>query len=320
VGLDARARRSRPAGFVHEAFFYEDDATFVAGITEFTRDALEHDEPVLVMVGTRKCDLLRDALGDATPAVHFTDMEQVGANPARIIPAWDDFVACHPGRAARGVGEPIWPGRRADELIESQRHESLLNVAFRDADMWLVCPYDTTQLAPDVVHEARCSHPVVSHDAVGAFERSAAFHDATTTATATLDGALPAPTAPVRQLSFAPPDLHTVRGLVRDLLAQAGVDADRGDDFVVAVNEIATNSVTYGGGRGTLRAWLEADAVVCEVGDAGRITDPMVGRVRPSRQHGGGAGMFLANEFCDLVQVRSSADGTIVRLRLQRSR
>ncbi|MGI8873571.1 MAG: hypothetical protein ACR2KP_04455 [Egibacteraceae bacterium] len=32
----------------------------------------------------------------------------------------------------RGAGEPIWPERRPAELVECQRHESLLNVAFAD--------------------------------------------------------------------------------------------------------------------------------------------------------------------------------------------
>ena len=78
-------------------------------------------------------------------------MAHVGHNPARIIPAWHEFVAQHaaPGVRLRGIGEPIFPERSADELVECQRHESLLNLAFADADaFWLVCPYDT-QLAPD---------------------------------------------------------------------------------------------------------------------------------------------------------------------------
>ena len=56
-------------------------------------------------------------------------MAVLGHNPARIIPAWRDFADAHAG-PIRGIGEPIWPGRGADELVECQLHESLLNVAF----------------------------------------------------------------------------------------------------------------------------------------------------------------------------------------------
>jgi hypothetical protein len=39
------------------------------------------------MVGERKLQLLREALGTRADRVHFADMGVVGRNPARIIPA-----------------------------------------------------------------------------------------------------------------------------------------------------------------------------------------------------------------------------------------
>ena len=60
------------------------------------------------------------------------------------------------GRIAtkRGIGEPISAARAADELVECQRHESLLNLAFPSAPLWLLCPYDVETLPPDVLDEA----------------------------------------------------------------------------------------------------------------------------------------------------------------------
>jgi hypothetical protein len=62
----------------------------------------------------------------------LADMSAVGANPARIIPEWQDFAdrCTEAGRTFRGIGEPIWDGRSAGELVECQRHEALLNFAF----------------------------------------------------------------------------------------------------------------------------------------------------------------------------------------------
>ena len=91
----------------------------------------------------------------------------------------------------------------------------------------------------------------------------------------------------------------------------AGVPAS---DFVSAVNEIATNSVRHGGGAGHLRLWSEDRTLVCEVADRGTIDDPLVGRRRPDPRRPGGFGHWIANQLCDLVQVRSSARGTVVRL------
>src|SRR5919112_168321 len=97
-------------------------------------------------------------------------MADVGANPARIIPAWRDFVAGHDlaNRRARGLGEPIWAGRTPAELVECQRHETLLNLAFAGVPAWwLLCPYDTTSLGTEVMEEAWRSHPFITEGGVG---------------------------------------------------------------------------------------------------------------------------------------------------------
>ncbi|MBA3233977.1 MAG: MEDS domain-containing protein [Propionibacteriales bacterium] len=66
------------------------------------------------------------------------------------------------GVRVRGIGEPVWPGRTAAELVEAQCHEALLNVAFADSGRWdLLCPYDIQALPDDVIAEALRSHPHV---------------------------------------------------------------------------------------------------------------------------------------------------------------
>ena len=57
--------------------------------------------------------------------------------------------------------------------------------------------------------------------------------------------------------------------------------------------------------------------VLCQVHDSGRITDPLAGRVR----HGPddrGHGLWLVNQVCDLVELRSGDAGTTVRIHLRR--
>ena len=56
--------------------------------------------------------------------------------------------------------------------------------------------------------------------------------------------------------------------------------------------------------------------VIGEVEDGGTITDPLAGRRRPAPGSTSGFGLWLAHQVCDLVQVRSTADGTLVRLRV----
>jgi hypothetical protein len=63
-----------------------------------------------------------------------------------------------------------------------------------------------------------------------------------------------------------------------------------------------------------LRAWLTDEMLIFDVADAGAIADPLAGRVRPASGQSGGHGLWLCNQACDLVQVRSFASGSVVRL------
>ena len=51
-----------------------------------------------------------------------------------------------------------------------------------------------------------------------------------------------------------------------------------------------------------------------DVADQGRIDDLLVGRVLPPVDRLGGRGVWLANQLCDLVQIRSGEGFTQVRL------
>ncbi len=150
-------------GYRHEALFYAGTEQFLQGTLSFVGEALAAAEPILVVLGADKLEELRHELGHDDERVLFADMAEVGTNPARIIPAWEDFLAEHaaPGRRLWGIGEPIWAARTPAELAECQRHEALLNVVFSDPDFSLLCPYDTVSLAPAVIEQARRNHPLL---------------------------------------------------------------------------------------------------------------------------------------------------------------
>jgi anti-sigma regulatory factor (Ser/Thr protein kinase) len=306
-----------PATFQHEALFYSGEDEFVDRCRAFIEEGLDRDEPVLVMVGARKLELLRQALGERVYQVRFADMEVVGRNPARIIPAWARFVADHsgPGKspAMRGIGEPIWADRKADEMEECQLHESLINLAFAAADSFrLVCPYDTEALPDAVIAEARRSHPVVSH--AGAPEAGGDYCGSERMAEKFAEP-LPEPPADAEQHIVSLDGLRGARAIVRERAFAAGLGA-RSDDFVLAVNEVLANSLYHANADGELRIWPEPDGLVCEVRDSGHIVQPLIGREEPVLGQIGGHGIWLVNLVCDLVQVRSSEDGSIVRMKM----
>lgn len=306
-----RSRLDSRVVFEHEALLYSGLRGFLDEVVPFVREGLEAGEPTLVAVAGDRLAALREELWDAE-GLWLVDMAEMGRNPARIIGRWRDFVAQRGGAGPlRGVGEPIWAGRTPDELVECQRHESLINLAFAKAsDFRLICPYDVDALPEDVIAEARRSHPVLLE--AGLRRTSDGF--AAPAERLLLEDDLPAPWAPAAPLAFGRGDVSGLRRLVAARATEAGVPADRVADLTLAVSEVATNSVLHGGGGGTLAAWAEPGAFVCEVRDAGRLDDPLVGRARPDRAQRSGRGMWLVNEVCDLVQVRALASGTVVRL------
>ena len=88
--------------------------------------------------------------------------------------------------------------------------------------------------------------------------------------------------------------------------------------FVLAVNEVATNAVRHGGGRGRLRLWLWRDGAYlwCEVVDQGAGIPR--GRLRPDHRpkpgHIGGWGLWLVHHICSTVRIETGRDGTRVEL------
>ena len=300
-------------GFRHEALLYSGEAEFLVGTMAFIRRGLEADEAVLVVESPAKIAALRGELGEDASLVHFADMSDIGSNPARIIPAWRDFVAehGHDGKGLRGIGEPIWAARTADELVECQRHESLLNVAFAGGRPWrLLCPYDITALPADVIDEARRSHPYVTERHV---QLPSPQYRGVDESAVTPDAPLVPPPAEAAGMQFRQGDLAKVREMTGRLARQAGLDRSRAADLVYAVNEVATNSVRHGGGSGTLLVWQDPGSIVCEVRDRGRYDKALADRERAGGTVGS-RGLWLANQLSDLVQIRSYATGTVVRL------
>ena len=304
--------------FRHEALFYGGLDGWLEGTASFVREGLEWQEPTFVVAGAHKLAALKDALGPGADLVQYADMAEVGLNPARIIPVWTDFLerSAPDGRRVRGIGEPIWAERSPDELIECQRHESLLNVAFADSPgWWLLCPYDVGELAPDVLEEARRSHPFLWQG--GEHATSPVYRDLEAAA-APFDVPLPDAPGSAEQIPLGANGLHVVRDRVARAANEAGLDEGRASDLVVSVNELAGNSMRHGGGVGTLRIWMQGRALVCEIEDSGRIDKPLVGRERPSTDQERGFGLWLVNQLCDLVQVRTFKSGSVVRLHMAR--
>jgi anti-sigma regulatory factor (Ser/Thr protein kinase) len=299
--------------FAHDALFYQGRDEYAREVCSFVRQGVSAGEPVLVAVPGRRLDLVRGALGEAGQAVSFADMAVLGRNPARIIPAIRRFTDSRRPHRTRFVGEPVWAGRSPAETAEATRHEALINEALAAVPASALCPYDASGLGPAVLADARRTHPRIVQDGA---RRPSADYSGTAVARAIGGQPLPSPPPGARSTAFGEQDLPALRDQVSRRAVQEGISPGRAQDLVIAVHEAAANTVVHAGGAGILRIWRDGLSLVCEIGDDGRITDPLAGRHPDSPHDDSGHGLRIAHELCDLVQLRSGPWGTTVRLHI----
>jgi anti-sigma regulatory factor (Ser/Thr protein kinase) len=112
-------------------------------------------------------------------------------------------------------------------------------------------------------------------------------------------------------------DLSKVRGLVMQQARAAGLTEGRANDLVLAVSEVAANTLRHTDSSGTLAIWHDRHEIVCEIHDEGNITDPLAGQRRPAADATGGHGLWLVYQVCDLVELRSDQTGTTIRMHMR---
>ncbi|MBF8186857.1 ATP-binding protein [Nonomuraea sp. K274] len=119
----------------------------------------------------------------------------------------------------------------------------------------------------------------------------------------------PPPGAPVKRLSFRLPDLPRVRRFAEDEARDVGMPEEAVGDFVIAVNEVATNAVTHGAEPASLRTWVANGNLVVEVHDEGAW--------RPGPRPGavGGMGLWVARLLSSDLALRVGSGGSTVTMR-----
>ncbi len=310
----ARTRQS----FRHEAFFWQDRAEFVDGLLPFIEEGIEAGEAVMVATTPEHGGWLADSLGARPSGVHFVDMTELGRNPARIIPACLRFLDDYSGygRPARAVGEPFWEGRGPEEVLETQLHEALMNLAIDpDLPFWVVCPYDAGRLDADLLAEAGRSHPMLATTASYQGSRDYRGHDH---ARSLFTAELPDVDGVRRELDVTRSGPAAAAEAVTLRAAAGDLRSDQVVDLAQTVGQIVDDSLGRGAQQVTVRTWERPDGVVCEVSDTTVIHDLLVGRRHPRPAEHDPVG--LANQVCDLVQVRSRDSGTTIRLQMRTQR
>lgn len=118
-------------------------------------------------------------------------------------------------------------------------------------------------------------------------------------------------------MKFTMDDLPGVRRFTAAHGRSAGLAESALNDFVLAVNEVATNAVRYGSRVAELRIWPVGGELVTEVTDTGVWRpDVMPGGEPPPSGAEGGMGLWVTRQICSNVEVETGTTGTVVRLRM----
>jgi anti-sigma regulatory factor (Ser/Thr protein kinase) len=299
-------------GFVHEAVMYRDESEFDAAIEDFMRAAAAADEPVLVALPAVRLNRVRRHMGGNVPEARFEDAERVARNPSCLLPMIQEWVHSHDG-PVRVVSEVVWPGRSRAETVEALRSEALLNYALAGSGATVMSPFDAGHLDAETLAGAEMTHPTVVEG--GRRRASMAYRDPLTMPFGEL-WPLQSPPGPVSEHPLTGSVLE-LRHALADDPALGMLSAQRRSDLVFAVGEAASNAIKHSDGMCTARIWRDGDEVVTEVSTHSTITDLMAGCRRPAVDALEGRGLWLINQLCDLVELRSDASGTTLRMHVR---
>jgi anti-sigma regulatory factor (Ser/Thr protein kinase) len=314
VQASGAAADARPQ-FIHSALLYDTDAAYGATLSAFVREGLAHDEAVAVAANSRHTALLRDHLGGDAAEVRFLSAEEWYVRPVRTIAGWSQLL-----RAAAAKGRPfmrlVGHTSSAHGARTWVRFESALNTSLAGLRGHLLCPYDRAALPAEAVRTAARTHPRL-HD--GGWRDSAGYEPPERLLTELPERPYPVVGEPV----LAVPVKDTVADLRAQVRARARTEGwlppDRVDNLVLALSEVATNSIRHGGEQRELRIWLTDDAVVCEVTDDGAVPPgPLAGYLPPRAGVIGGMGLWLVQQLSDAMAIRNVDGLTRARFALRR--
>ena len=110
-------------------------------------------------------------------------------------------------------------------------------------------------------------------------------------------------------------DLRGLRRFIADRADAYSVVGDRAEMLILAVSEVSAYLKNQGPGTAAVLIWEQPGAVVCDFRQPGaRISDPFLG-LRPARlEPGADDGLWLANQVCDWMEIRSGTDGCTIQL------
>ncbi|WP_141581893.1 sensor histidine kinase [Actinomadura sp. WMMA1423] len=300
----------------HKAFMYQGIEEFLSVAAPFLQSGVERDDVVLAIAREPHLSALRDSLPAHRDAVVFHDSATFYRHPVHTLRDYQNIVKESAPRTICALAEPVWSGLDERRTLEWIRYESLINVVFGESGARALCPYDSAELPPRILDEARRTHPLLlapGHDGendeyVDPVEFGSGFDSRFS---------LDRP-AGAEYLPIDGDDLHALRVFVGERAHRHGLAKQQAQNLVTAANEVAANALQHGTPPIGLWVWQDGTDLVCEIGDHGFWRpgpDALTGFIPPDSALQRGFGLWTVRLLVDLMELRAGWDGTFVRLR-----
>lgn len=299
--------------FRHALVSHGGPEDFVEHVAPLAAAALERGEQVTLAVSGAVEDMLRARVGDDRVST-LTALSSVARGSGQTVAAW----------RARELGALCSAGRNVFVLAEHDsaldgpdgsywtEFEAALNISLGGLPVTQVCGYPQLPLHQLVGDAALLNHPLLLR---GGDLAGNPDHRSPTQVMANLPVSAPELLGPpdvfLRYNTF---ELNRVREAVEYAVRGSDLERTRGEDLVLAVNEIATNAVEHGSTQAELFVWAGRDELVCELHDEGRLEQPLIGLSPPHPSQARGRGTWIARQLCDALHVWRDTAGTHVRL------
>jgi anti-sigma regulatory factor (Ser/Thr protein kinase) len=295
----------------HGLFLYDNDDDFVDRITSFLGPGTEDGEEGMAVLSRAKWALLREALGDAWQRIHYLGADSLYTRPVSALADYDAML-----RRALGDGAPALrlfgelPRSRSQERCKAWTlYEAVINRAFADRPMSILCGYDIRDQTAAAVEGAWHTHPCVL---VEAWEDNPRYQDP-----AQVVGALTRAPEVVTELRELPvdADAKAFNARLRREIGTLQVPNDDAERLLLAAGEVLENARTHGHGPRSQRIGRVGELVIWELSDNGPgFEDALAGYLPPRHEAGNRTGLWLVRQLVHELEFLSSPHGFTTRL------
>lgn len=308
-----RVNEARGPRFRHGLVLHDGPADAVSVMLPIASAVRERGGLVALAVSDEVADGIRERIGPdgLTP---LTPLTRAAQQSGQTVAAWRARELRAMGSSGREIvvlaeHDPDLDGPDGSYWTE---FEAALNISLGGLPITQVCAYPQLPLHRLVADAAVANHAfLLEGDDLVANPEHRGPADVLAAMPVSAPYVLGPPDVFLRYNTF---ELSRVRRAVEEAVSGSRLDAERAEDLVLAVNEIATNAVEHGSAQAELFVWASDDELVCELHDEGDLALPLIGLAPPHASQARGRGTWIARQLCDALHVWRDDSGTHVRL------